>query len=304
MELTTFWFILIARPLDRLLRPRGLRLRRRHAAAARSAATTPTAACMINTIGPVWDGNEVWLLTAGGATFAAFPDWYATLFSGFYLPLFLILVALIVRGVAFEYRGKVDDAAWRGALGPRHRVRLVGARRAVGRGVRQHRAPACPSTPTADFTGTLLHPAQPVRPARRRRHRRAVRSARRRLPRAQDRGRDPRAGRGASPRCSAPVAVVAGGLFLVWNQLALRRATWTWLPVAGRRRRAGGRRRARPRGRRVRAGPSPAPASPSSPRWCSLFGSLFPDVMPSTHRPGVQPDRRQRHLHRLHADRS
>jgi cytochrome bd ubiquinol oxidase subunit II len=68
---------------------------------------------VINTIGPVWDGNEVWLLVAGGATFAAFPEWYATLFSGFYLPLLAVLVALIVRGVAFEFRGKIDSAAWR-----------------------------------------------------------------------------------------------------------------------------------------------------------------------------------------------
>ena len=67
---------------------------------------------MINTIGPVWDGNEVWVLVAGGATFAAFPEWYATLFSGFYLPLLLILVALIVRGLAFEYRHKRDEAHW------------------------------------------------------------------------------------------------------------------------------------------------------------------------------------------------
>jgi cytochrome bd ubiquinol oxidase subunit II len=67
---------------------------------------------MINTIGPVWDGNEVWVLTAGGATFAAFPEWYATLFSGFYLPLLLILLALIVRGLAFEYRHQRPDAAW------------------------------------------------------------------------------------------------------------------------------------------------------------------------------------------------
>ncbi|MEJ8636062.1 MULTISPECIES: cytochrome d ubiquinol oxidase subunit II [Streptomyces] len=67
---------------------------------------------LINTIGPVWDGNEVWLLSAGGATFAAFPEWYATLFSGFYLPLLLILVCLIVRGVAFEYRHKRDEALW------------------------------------------------------------------------------------------------------------------------------------------------------------------------------------------------
>ncbi|NOZ56144.1 MAG: cytochrome d ubiquinol oxidase subunit II [Calditrichaeota bacterium] len=68
---------------------------------------------LINTIGPFWDGNEVWLLTAGGATFAAFPNWYATMFSGFYLPLFLILLALIVRGVAFEFRSKHDDPSWR-----------------------------------------------------------------------------------------------------------------------------------------------------------------------------------------------
>src|SRR3954447_19480443 len=67
----------------------------------------------INTIGPVWDGNEVWLLVAGGATFAAFPEWYASLFSGFYLALLLILVALILRGVAFEFRGKIDSDRWR-----------------------------------------------------------------------------------------------------------------------------------------------------------------------------------------------
>ena len=67
---------------------------------------------MINTIGPHWDGNEVWLITAGGACFAAFPQFYATLFSGFYLPLFLMLVALIARGVAFEFRGKIDGVRW------------------------------------------------------------------------------------------------------------------------------------------------------------------------------------------------
>jgi len=68
---------------------------------------------VINTVGPHWDGNEVWLLTAGGAMFAAFPGWYATLFSGLYLPLFLVLLGLILRGVAFEYRSKVDSKAWR-----------------------------------------------------------------------------------------------------------------------------------------------------------------------------------------------
>lgn len=70
---------------------------------------------LLNTIGPHWDGNEVWLVTAGGATFAAFPHWYATLFSGFYLPLFLLLLALIVRGVGLEFRSKLDSQRWRAA---------------------------------------------------------------------------------------------------------------------------------------------------------------------------------------------
>ncbi len=68
---------------------------------------------IVNAIGPVWDGNEVWLLTAGGAIFAAFPNWYATLFSGFYLALALMLVALIVRGVAFEFRSHDKNPKWR-----------------------------------------------------------------------------------------------------------------------------------------------------------------------------------------------
>ncbi|GAB4502995.1 MAG: cytochrome d ubiquinol oxidase subunit II [Anaerolineales bacterium] len=68
---------------------------------------------IINTIGSTWDGNEVWLLTAGGATFAAFPLWYASMFSGFYLALFLLLVGLIIRGISFEYRSKDAAPAWR-----------------------------------------------------------------------------------------------------------------------------------------------------------------------------------------------
>ncbi|WP_420109979.1 cytochrome d ubiquinol oxidase subunit II [Mycolicibacter arupensis] len=67
----------------------------------------------LNTIGPVWDGNEVWLLTAGGAMFAAFPDWYATVFSTLYLPLLAILFGMIVRAVAIEWRGKINDPQWR-----------------------------------------------------------------------------------------------------------------------------------------------------------------------------------------------
>jgi cytochrome d ubiquinol oxidase subunit II len=79
----------------------------------RGAAPEADRRVVINAIGPVWDGNEVWLITAIGATFAAFPAWYAGLLSGFYLPVLLVIVALVGRGVAFEYRGKIDDPRWR-----------------------------------------------------------------------------------------------------------------------------------------------------------------------------------------------
>jgi cytochrome d ubiquinol oxidase subunit II len=115
MELTTVWFLAIAGlwtgyfvlegfdfGVGMLLRVLGR--------------DEPERRAVITTIGPVWDGNEVWLIVAGGATFAAFPEWYATLFSGFYLPLFAILVGLILRGVALEYRGKRDELAWRGRM--------------------------------------------------------------------------------------------------------------------------------------------------------------------------------------------
>jgi cytochrome bd ubiquinol oxidase subunit II len=115
MELTTVWFIAIAMLWTGYFVLEGFdfgvgmlfRLLGRN---------EPERKAAITTIGPVWDGNEVWLIMAGAATFAAFPEWYATLFSGFYLPLFLILVGLIVRGVALEYRGKRDDPVWRGRM--------------------------------------------------------------------------------------------------------------------------------------------------------------------------------------------
>jgi cytochrome d ubiquinol oxidase subunit II len=72
----------------------------------------PGRAAAIATIGPLWDGNEVWLIVAAAAIFAAFPGWYATMFSGMYLALVLLLAALIVRGVAFEYRGKMRNPRW------------------------------------------------------------------------------------------------------------------------------------------------------------------------------------------------
>jgi cytochrome bd ubiquinol oxidase subunit II len=115
MELTTVWFLVIAGlwigyfvlegfdfGVGILLRVLGR--------------DEPERRAVITTIGPVWDGNEVWLIVAGAMTFAAFPEWYATLFSAFYLPLFAILVSLILRGVALEYRGKRDDLVWRGRM--------------------------------------------------------------------------------------------------------------------------------------------------------------------------------------------
>ncbi|OCB07625.1 cytochrome d ubiquinol oxidase subunit II [Mycolicibacterium porcinum] len=82
-------------------------------AAGRGEDPEPYRRAALNTIGPVWDGNEVWLITAGGAMFAAFPEMYATVFSGLYIPLLAILFAMIVRVVAIEWRGKIDDPQWR-----------------------------------------------------------------------------------------------------------------------------------------------------------------------------------------------
>ena len=112
MQFTTVWFILIAVlwsgyfVLEGFDFGVGILLRT-------IGKTEAERRAILTTLGPLWDGNEVWVLVAGGATFAAFPEWYATLFSGFYLPLLLILVALIIRGVAFEYRSKHADTTWR-----------------------------------------------------------------------------------------------------------------------------------------------------------------------------------------------
>jgi cytochrome bd ubiquinol oxidase subunit II len=112
MELTTFWFILITVLWVGYLVLEGFDFGVGMLVGALAQNDTERRV-LINTVGPLWDGNEVWLLVAGGATFAAFPEWYATLFSGFYVPLLVILLALIVRGVAFEFRGKRDDPTWR-----------------------------------------------------------------------------------------------------------------------------------------------------------------------------------------------
>ncbi|WP_116951739.1 cytochrome d ubiquinol oxidase subunit II [Jiangella endophytica] len=112
MELSTLWFLLIAVLWIGYLALEGFDfgvgiLTRRFAR------DDTERRVLINTIGPVWDGNEVWVITAVGATFAAFPEWYATAWSAYYLPLVLILLALIGRGLAFEYRAKGDTETWR-----------------------------------------------------------------------------------------------------------------------------------------------------------------------------------------------
>ena len=84
---------------------------------------------MFETIGPVWDGNEVWLVVAGGATFAAFPAWYATMFSGFYLALLLVLFFLIIRVVSFEWRAKSDSPRLAHGVAVGERASAASARR-------------------------------------------------------------------------------------------------------------------------------------------------------------------------------
>ncbi len=183
---------------------------------------------LINSIGPVWDGNEVWLLTAGGATFAAFPEWYATLFSGFYLPLFLILIALIVRVCAFEWRPKINSDAWRAGW---DRVFVFGSvvpslmwGVAFGNLVR-----GVPIDADMNFTGTLftllnpyalltglmtlsvflLHGAVFI----------ALKSAGEVREDAAD----------LATRFAIPALVIAG-VWALWTQLAYGK-TWTWVPV-------------------------------------------------------------------------
>ncbi len=276
MELTTVWFILIAVLwtgyffLDGFDFGVGMLLHR-------LGRDDTDRRVMINTIGPVWDGNEVWLLTAGGATFAAFPNWYATLFSGFYLALLLILLALILRGVAFEYRGKIDDPTWRArwdvaiAIGSWVPAVLWGVAFAnIVAGV--------PIDANGDFTGnlfTLLNPfgllGGVVTAGLF-----AVHGANFLALRTEGEIRE--RARGAAA-VLGPIVVVAGAVFLVWNQLA-HGAAWTWVPVgiaavalvasvlATRAAREG----------LAFAATGVAIAAAVA----ALFGGLFPDVMPSS----------------------
>ncbi|HHX86072.1 MAG TPA: cytochrome d ubiquinol oxidase subunit II [Actinomycetales bacterium] len=237
---------------------------------------------VLNTIGPVWDGNEVWLLVAGGAMFAAFPEWYATLFSGFYLPLFLILLALIFRAVAIEFRGKVDDAAWRrrwdhaifwGSVVP---ALLWGVAFAnIVRGVA--------IDADKQVTGTLFDLLNPY----------GLLGGLVTLGVFTLHGAvflglktsgDLRAEAVRIARFLAPVVLVLGGIFAVWTQLAHGHA-WTWAAVAV-----------------AAAALVGVVAAVAADRegWAFagtslaitavvvlLFGSLFPDVMPTTLADGV-----------------
>jgi cytochrome bd ubiquinol oxidase subunit II len=110
---------------------------------------------MLETIGPVWDGNEVWLVVAGGATFAAFPAWYATMFSGFYLALLLVLVLLIVRVVSFEWREKSDDPRWRTTWRWANTVGSIGAPFVWGVAL-ANLVHGVPLNSSGDFSGNIL----------------------------------------------------------------------------------------------------------------------------------------------------
>jgi len=114
----------------------------------------------INTIGPLWDGNEVWLIVAAAAIFAAFPGWYATMFSGFYLAFVLVLVALIIRGVSFEYRGKRDAASWRRTWDWLMIVGSVAAPLLIGIGLGDLLA-GVPINSQQEFTGSFADLLQP-----------------------------------------------------------------------------------------------------------------------------------------------
>lgn len=282
MELTTVWFLLIALLWTGYLVLEGFdfgvgMLLPVLGRGGDDVDTETDRRIMLNTIGPVWDGNEVWLVVAGGATFAAFPEWYATLFSGFYLPLLLILLALIARGVAFEYRGKINDPVWRARwdraifVGSAVPALLWGVAFAnIVRGV--------PIDADHQFTGTLLTLLSPYAllgglttltlfllhgavfvslktdgPIRVRAQQVAARLA--------------------------PVTLVVAGAFAVWTQLAHGKG-WTWAAVVVAAAGLAGVVAATEVGREGVAFVLTTVVIVSA--VVLLFGSLFPDVMPSS----------------------
>ncbi|MBB2745437.1 UNVERIFIED_ORG: cytochrome d ubiquinol oxidase subunit II [Microbispora rosea subsp. rosea] len=228
---------------------------------------------LVRAIGPVWDGNEVWLLVAGGATFAAFPEWYATLFSGFYLPLFLVLLALIVRGVALEYRSKSDStrgwdrAFFWGSLGPAFLWGVAFAN--IVRGV--------PLDARHEYTGGLLDLLNPyallggaATLALFTLHG-AVFTALKTTGELRERAR-------TAARWTGLAALVLGGAFLLVTQLMTGTAG-TWVSVAAAAAGIAGALVATLRGRDGWAFAANAAAVVAV--TVTLFGGLWPDVMPA-----------------------
>ena len=185
---------------------------------------------MFESIGPVWDGNEVWLVVAGGATFAAFPAWYATMFSGFYIALLLMLVFLIVRVISFEWREKSASPRWRAVWMWANSIGSYGAALIWGVAF-ANLVQGVPIDSSGDFTGDVLGSVQRLHRRRRHRGRAHLRLPRRDVPDAAHDGR-PLPARGARGRA----AVDRGG----------------------RRRRRVPRLDGRGRGRQERQGPLPA----------------------------------------------
>jgi len=159
MQLVPFWFIVIAILWTGFFVLEGFDfgVGMLHSAVGKDDAERRAA---INTIGPLWDGNEVWLIVAAAAIFAAFPGWYATMFSGFYLAFVLVLVALIIRGVSFEYRGKRDAARWRRTWDGLMVAGSVAAPLLIGVGLGDLLA-GVPINSAQEFAGSLASLLQP-----------------------------------------------------------------------------------------------------------------------------------------------
>ena len=153
---------------------------------------------MLRTIGPVWDGNEVWLVVAGAATFAAFPAWYGTMFSAFYVALMLVLVFLIVRVVSFEWRSKSESARWRSVWTWANTVGSFGIALVWGIGL-SNLVSGVPIDSDGNFAGSLVDLFSPVHRLRRDHGRAVVRVPRRDVPDPASGGRATRSRRARRP---------------------------------------------------------------------------------------------------------
>ena len=158
--LKVIWWALVGAAARRLRDPRRLRPRRRASLLPFVGRSDDERRVVLNSVGPTWEGNQVWFITAGGATFAAWPLVYATAFSGFYIALILMLFALFLRPVGFDYRSKVADPRWRSAWDWGLFVGGVGAGARLRRRVRQPARSACRSISTATsasfYTGSFV----------------------------------------------------------------------------------------------------------------------------------------------------